>query len=170
MGPGIAVKALLRGSFSVMVFGWAQIVIDIQPLVVMIRGEGHMHGLTHTYVGATVLAIFAGYTGKYLGEIGLLILGLGRYRPVKIAWWVAFLSAFASTYSHVAIDSIVHSDMQPLYPFTDSNAMLGILSASAVYQLCIYSGLAGAILYFSVSWYQHRRNRASQGKSVRRHR
>ena len=34
MGPGIAVKAVLQGSFSLMVFGWAQIVMDIQPLVV----------------------------------------------------------------------------------------------------------------------------------------
>ena len=111
MGPGIAVKALLRGSFSVMVFGWAQIVIDIQPLVVMIRGKGHMHGLTHTYVGATVLAIFAGYTGKYLGEIGLLILGLGRYRPVKIAWWVAFRARRLMDYGYVS--DFLHI---PLYP------------------------------------------------------
>ncbi|MEJ2702467.1 MAG: hypothetical protein P8Z79_08500 [Sedimentisphaerales bacterium] len=167
MGPGIAVKALLRGSFSLMVFGWAQIVIDIQPLIVMILGGAHLHGFTHTYVGATLLAIFAGFTGKYLGEIGLFILGLDHHRPVKIAWWVAFLSAFAGTYSHVAIDSIVHKDMHPLYPFTESNALLGILSASAVYQLCIYSGLVGAILYYSTSWYQRKRNKASQGSLAR---
>ncbi len=44
MGPGIVVKALLQGSFSLMVFGWAQIVMDIQPLFVLISGEGHLHG------------------------------------------------------------------------------------------------------------------------------
>jgi hypothetical protein len=33
MGPGILIKALLQGSFSLMVFGWAQIVMDIQPLI-----------------------------------------------------------------------------------------------------------------------------------------
>ena len=162
MGPGIAVKALLRGSFSLMVFGWAQIVIDLQPLILMIKGRAHLHGFTHTYVGATLLALFAGYTGKYLSEIGLSVLGLGGHRPVRIAWWVAFLSAFIGTYSHVAIDSIVHMDMQPLYPFTKYNASLGILTMSAVYQLCVYSGLAGAVVYYSTSWYLHRRNKASQ--------
>jgi ribosomal protein S12 methylthiotransferase accessory factor len=50
MGPGILVKALMQGSFSLMVFGWAQIVMDIQPLFVMITGEGHLHGFSHPYV------------------------------------------------------------------------------------------------------------------------
>ncbi len=33
MGPGLLIKAVLQGAFSLMVFGWAQIVMDIQPLV-----------------------------------------------------------------------------------------------------------------------------------------
>ena len=41
MGPGIFIKALLQGSFSLMVFGWTQVIMDIQPLVVLISGEGH---------------------------------------------------------------------------------------------------------------------------------
>ena len=59
MGPGIFVKAILQGSFSLMIFGWTQIVMDIQPLIVMITGEGHLHGFTHTYVGAVLIAIIA---------------------------------------------------------------------------------------------------------------
>jgi len=51
MGPGILFKALLQGSFSLMVFGWAQIIMDIQPLIVLITGKGHLHGFTHTYIG-----------------------------------------------------------------------------------------------------------------------
>jgi len=54
-----------------MVFGWAQIVMDIQPLVVILTGEGHLHGFSHTYVGAALLAVVAAVTGKYLSEIGL---------------------------------------------------------------------------------------------------
>ncbi len=34
MGPGILIKALLQSSFSLMVFGWTQIIMDIQPLIV----------------------------------------------------------------------------------------------------------------------------------------
>lgn len=63
MGPGILIKAILQGSFSLMVFGWTQIVMDIQPLVVMISGEEHLHGFTHTYVGAVLIAIISPLSG-----------------------------------------------------------------------------------------------------------
>ncbi len=42
MGPGILIKSILQGSFSLMVFGWAQIIMDTQPLVVMLTGEGQV--------------------------------------------------------------------------------------------------------------------------------
>jgi hypothetical protein len=32
MGPGLAVKAVMQRKFSLLVFGWSQVVIDLQPL------------------------------------------------------------------------------------------------------------------------------------------
>ena len=55
MGPGILIKALLQGSFSLMVFGWAQILMDIQPLVALITSKGQLHGFSHTYIGASLI-------------------------------------------------------------------------------------------------------------------
>lgn len=147
MGPGILLKSLLRGSFSLMVFGWAQIIMDIQPLVVMITGEGHLHGFSHTYLGATLLAIFAALTGKYLSEVGLYLLGLNKSWQVKIAWRVVFLSAFVGAYSHVLLDSIMHVDLQPFSPFYAVNPMLGLLTNLALHQFCVFAGLVGAVIY-----------------------
>ncbi|MGL4407610.1 MAG: hypothetical protein ACRCTU_04375, partial [Zoogloea sp.] len=76
MGPGIFVKAILQSSFSLMVFGWTQIVMDIQPLIVMLSGQGHLHGFTHTYIGATLIAVFSAISGKYLSELGLKLLNI----------------------------------------------------------------------------------------------
>jgi hypothetical protein len=85
MGPGIAVKAVMQGSFSLMVFGWTQIVMDIQPLVVMLTG--HLHGFTHTYLGATLIAVFSALTGKYLSELGLALLRIQSIGRPRITWW-----------------------------------------------------------------------------------
>ncbi len=74
MVPGIFLKALLQGSFSLMVFGWTQIVMDIQPLIAMITSEGKLHGFSHTFLGATLIAILSALTEKYLSELGLRIL------------------------------------------------------------------------------------------------
>ena len=160
MGPGILIKALLQGSFSLMVFGWAQIVMDVQPLFVLITGDGHLHGFSHTYIGATLLAIFSALSGKYLSEIGLKILGLAeKTNPVNIAWWVAFVSAFIGTYSHVVLDSIMHSDVEPFYPLSQENSLLGLITMGEFHQSCVFSALVGAVIYYSVLYVTKRRDR-----------
>ncbi len=74
MGPGFAIKSLLQKNFSLMVFGWSQIAIDIHPLFVILSGSGTIHGFSHTYLGATFIALFCALSGKYLGELGLRII------------------------------------------------------------------------------------------------
>ena len=152
MGPGILIKSLLQSSFSLMVFGWAQIIMDIQPLVVLLTGEGHLHGFSHTYVGASLLAVFSAFTGKYLSEFGLLILGISRNNPIKIRWVVVFISAFIGTFSHVFLDSIMHADVQPFYPISSKNNLLGVLSVEAIHKLCLYTGLVGAGIYYFIQY------------------
>jgi len=149
MGPGILIKSILQGSFSLMAFGWTQIVMDIQSLIVLISGEGHLHGFTHTYVGAILIAIFSGLTGKYLSEFGLKILKISKNdNPISIVWWVVFLSAFIGSFSHVLLDSIMHSDVEPFFPFTLDNQFLGMISVSMLHKVCLYSGLVGAAIYY----------------------
>ena len=152
MGPGIAIKAVLQGSFSLMVFGWAQIVMDIQPLLVMISGEGHLHGFSHTYLGATLLGLFSALSGKYLGEFGLWVLEIEKGQRIHIAWWVAVFSAFLGTYSHVLIDSMMHADMAPMAPLYTGNSLLGIISVEVLHKICLYSGAFGGALYCGVNW------------------
>ncbi len=164
MGPGILIKALLQSSFSLMVFGWTQIVMDIQPLVVMFTGEGHLHGFTHTYVGATLLAIFSAFTGKYLSEIGLRILGLAENGSITILWWVSFLSAFVGSVSHVFLDSIMHTDVEPFYPLTLANGFHGLVSIPALHKICMYSGLVGTIIYYVVNYYTSVRDKEYKGR------
>lgn len=149
MGPGIAVKAVMQRKFSLMVFGWSQIVIDLQPLFVMITNKGVLHGFSHTYVGATLIGLFCALSGKYLGELGLRILREPEHLP--ISWTVAFISAFIGTYSHVVIDSIMHADLQPLAPFSSTSILHGIISIEALHVWCVASAVIGGVVYYVVN-------------------
>ena len=161
MGPGILIKALLQGSFSLMVFGWAQVVMDLQPLFVLLTGEGHLHGFSHTYAGATLLAIFSALSGKYLSELGLKLMGItNKHNPIQITWWVAFSSAFIGTYTHVVLDSIMHSDVEPFFPLSQANNMLGFISVGQLHQFCLYSALVGVAIYYSVQFATKKHNKA----------
>ena len=42
MGPGILIKSILQGSFGLTLFDWAQILMDLRPLIVILTGEGQV--------------------------------------------------------------------------------------------------------------------------------
>jgi hypothetical protein len=145
MGPGIAIKAIARRRFSLMVFGWSQILMDLQPLISMATGKLELHGFSHTILGATLIAIPAALTGKPLGEFGLKVLKMPEHLP--ITWPVAFLSAYIGTYSHILLDSIMHTDVQALAPFRHGNRLQGIISIEALHILCIAAAAIGGVIY-----------------------
>lgn len=157
MGPGVLIKSLMCGSFSLMVFGWTQIVMDLQALFVLIRGEGNMHGVSHTYAGAVVLSVLSAATGKYLAPFGLWVLRVAPTMRTVIPWRVAFVSAFIGGLSHVLLDSIMHGDVRPFYPFTDANGLWRVISVGALHEFCLYTGLVGAAVYFAVGWLGRKR-------------
>lgn len=159
MGPGLLVKALLRSSFSLMVFGVAQVAMDLQPLVVMVTGQGQLHGWTHTYLAALALGLLCAPAGKYLGDAALTALPRSDRRLVRITWPIALLSALIGSFSHVLLDSLIYADVAPFAPFSSANPLAGTLPSSALYDLCAYSGLLGLALYLVASYLRSRHNK-----------
>ena len=95
-----------------------------------------------TYVGATATrGVFCRLTGKYLSEFGLRLMFRDTKLMVPIRWWVVFLSAFIGTVSHVVLDSIMHFDIEPWYPFSAANHLQGFIS----FQRCTSSVSTAAL-------------------------
>ncbi|MCH7772021.1 MAG: DUF4184 family protein [Bacteroidetes bacterium] len=160
MGPGILIKAILQGFFSLIIFGWAQILMDLQPLFVIITGQGNLHGFSHTYIGATLIALISAFTGKWIYEMVMVFIksDFTEYQkklfdvPKKLTTGVCIVSAFIGTYSHVLLDSIMHSDVEPFYPINLENNLHFILSIENLYKLCVYTGIVGSLIYFLIRY------------------
>lgn len=158
MGPGLAIKALSGRHFSLMVFGFSQVAIDIEPLVRIIRGDALLHGLTHTYVGASLIALVSVIVGRPVCQFFLSHWSPDRSSafwtwlrgPRVISWPAAITGAFAGTYSHVFLDSIMHSDMQPLAPLSEARGLLHVISVGGLHLLCVLGGVLGALLMLAV--------------------
>jgi hypothetical protein len=151
MGPGLAFKAIGGRHFSLMVFGFSQVMMDLEPLIRMILGDSVLHGVTHSYLGATAVGLASVLIGKpfcqwLLAHVrpdpGLLIWMRGSGRITSTS---AIVGAFFGTYSHVALDSVMHADMRPLAPFNNNNALLHIVAIDAVHTGCIAAGVIGAL-------------------------
>src|SRR4051812_16397599 len=91
LGPGALFKAVGGSRFSFMVFGGSQILMDIEPLVRMIRHDTIVHGVSHTIVGAFVIGLVSGLLGRPISEFVLRLL---RIPHQPLTWTVSFVSAF----------------------------------------------------------------------------
>jgi len=148
MGPAIAVKAVMQRKFSLIVFGWAQILTDLEPLLSIISGKGHYHGFFHTFLGATLTGALAAGTGKFLAERGLRRLRLRRYLP--LSWPVTITSAFIGTFSHIVLDSMVHPNAKPFAPFSSENIFAGVFNTAALMVFCVICALLGGVVFFQL--------------------
>jgi hypothetical protein len=151
MGPGMALKALAGQHLSLVSFGVAQVAMDIEPLVHILRGDSVHHGFVHTYLGATVVGCVALPVARAIslrlskswnqefreGSLAWLA------EPVSLFWKPVVIGTFAGTYSHVLLDSMLHADMAPLAPFRQGNAMLHVLSFGGIHLFCVVSGILG---------------------------
>jgi hypothetical protein len=145
MGPACVIKGLTGRSFSILIFGWSQVLIDLQPLVVLITGQGSLHGFSHTMLGATMLGIIAAVSGRYGAIMVLQWTRRSHYLPIN--WTTTWLSAGIGVYSHLALDSIMHADVRLWFPISSGlHSSYGLLSNAQLTQFCLWSGFLGLVL------------------------
>ena len=143
LGPGAVFKAIGGRHFSFMVFGGSQVLIDIEPGLGLMYGWDVLHGPTHTLPGALAIGALAGVIGRPISESVLKLL---RIAHAPFTWTASFAGAFLGTFSHLALDALIHVDIRPWRPFTDANPLYDLLSMTAVYRGCLIAGVVGAAL------------------------
>jgi hypothetical protein len=142
LGPGAAFKAIGGRHFSFMVFGGTQVLMDIEPLVGLIRGSEVLHGYSHTLPGAALIGLVAGLIGRPISAFSLRLL---RIRHAPFTWTAAFAGAWLGSFSHILLDGLMHGDMLPFWPLAHRNLLLDRFSYEAIHLLCLALGVLGAL-------------------------
>ena len=151
LGPGAAVKAVASRHFSFTVFAFSQVLIDLEPIGFFLFTGDPVHPYLHTYIGATLVFLASWWLGRPVGEWALRVWNAWlspaqarwlEYEP-KVSTRAAAVGAFIGAYSHVAIDSIMHSDMRPFAPFSQARPWLQIVSIETLQWLCVLAGVIG---------------------------
>jgi hypothetical protein len=150
-GPGLLVRAVAPRHFSFTVFAFSQVVMDLEPIGFFLFTGAPVHPYLHTYVGATAVALASWWAGPKV-RAPLLAAWNGRLDPARARWWAwpieiprhaAAAGALVGAYSHVAIDSLMHGDIEPFAPFSDASPWLRAVSLGTLHLACVASGLAG---------------------------
>ena len=168
MGPALAIKAVAPRHFSVLMFGLAQVAMDIEPGLGLIFGWERLHGWTHTYAGAAVIGTVVLAFGRPVAA-AILRTWNSELRTHDVSWLVeqeglpwrpAAIGAYIGTFSHVALDSLMHADMRPWAPLSDANALLAAVSLPLLHLACIAAGIGGLLLWLGRRAIKRRRQRA----------
>jgi hypothetical protein len=153
-GLGAALKAAIPRRFSLSVFCFSQIVTDSEVLIYMARGSSQLHGFLHSYLGAGVVALFSVLVGRPLCHRVLRWWSAEPNVPLKeyfnsspdIDIGSALAGAFVGTFSHVFLDSLMHSDVHPLSPFSNANEMFGLIGPGSLHLICFVLAVAGVLV------------------------
>lgn len=149
-GPGLLAHSTAPRRISFVAFCTTNVLIDVESLFNTVMRHTRVHTFFHTYPGATIMAIDA-----------MLLFALLRWTfdvakpPWKLvlpAFWPAAWGALFGAWSHVLLDSVMHSDITPLAPFDYGNPLFMALPVRQLHAWCVASALLGFALLGFRSW------------------
>lgn len=145
-GPGAAIHAIAPKRVSFIAFCAANVLMDLEPLYYMRTEQFPLHRFFHTYIGATLIVFLT---------VALFIAAravANRVRLPNLFGWrelstvsVTIGAAFGS-FTHIVFDSIMHSDIRPFAPFSDSNLLLRTIPLDVLHWSCVLAGAFGIAL------------------------
>jgi len=145
-GPGAAIHVVAPRYVSFLAFCAANVLMDFEPMYYILTRQYPLHRFFHTYVGAAIVAISTAaiFAASRHAARALRLPNSFDWQDLDII--AVAIGATAGTFSHVLLDSVMHSDIRPLAPFSDSNPLWGILSVQALHGSCVVSGLVAIVV------------------------
>ena len=163
-GPGLLIKGLIPGRFSLSMYALANVAMDVEPLYHLLHDDTQLHGATYSLLGAGLIGIGTALWGRIVirrawqfyerwsGNAGT---------PFHITSQQVWLGALLGTFSHVLMDAVMHIDVHPFLPLIDANPWLDISCTEHVYLGCVLAGMVGMLLILIRAAFQpeHSHNR-----------
>jgi hypothetical protein len=155
-GPGALFKAAAPRYFSWTIFALSNVVIDLEPISLFFLIGDPAHPWLHTLPGAISVAAIVAMFGREFCERALrwwnqqLASGWqARWLAVDptITKTAAWVSAVVGTLSHIALDSIMHTDVEALWPIVAGNHVQGVLSLDVLHGICIVAALLALAIW-----------------------
>ncbi|WP_324736336.1 hypothetical protein VFC49_04385 [Thermococcus sp. SY098] len=139
-GPALLFAALF-GYLDFWTFMIANVIVDFEPLLVLILGldlrYGYpLHGFFHTFIGGSLVALAL---AEVMTKVYKHLRRKTDIRKLRI-------TALSGVWLHIVLDSFLYTDIKPLFPLS-WNPFYGVFSAFDVYSFCALAFLLGMPLY-----------------------
>lgn len=148
-GPALLFGLILYNYLDFPTFMIANVIIDVEPLIILTMGLNlPLHGFFHSFMGGTVISFILFFVMMRIRKFFEGLMGLFN---LEQSWSQKSIvvAALSGVYLHIVLDSRLYTDIKPFFPstwnpfFRDS-----MFSGFEVYGFCVFSALAGIILFF----------------------
>ncbi|MCP4481568.1 MAG: hydrolase [bacterium] len=136
-------------TINVLVFILANVIIDIEPLLVMSFNLAYpLHGYAHTFLGAIIIGGLFGYLSFKSKKILNIIMKLLKL-PFEFSMKQYICSGVFGAVLHLLFDAPLYTDIKPFYPLLN-NPLYGLVFSSFMYGICLLLFILAIILYVYV--------------------
>lgn len=144
LGPALLLGVSLRRRLDLPTLLAGSVLVDVRAaLVVFGPLDPPVHGILTTFAGGTVVAVALGAAIAALPGRVQEALDRGRLgRTGSTGPIVA--GALAGVYSHVVLDALLYTDVEPFYPLAGNPFLVG--DFALVYGGCVVAGLLGVAI------------------------
>jgi len=158
-GPSALVGLPLNRYIDIPVFVLANVVVDLEPLAVMVFNLNYpLHGYLHTFLIGGLAGLAWGFVAYPLRPLFAWIMnpfGLG-YKPTLAKM---MLSGLLGAMFHVFTDSFLYKEMNPFWPIA-GNPLYAVLRYRTVLLACEVSLILAIVLYLALAIVKYRKERA----------
>jgi membrane-bound metal-dependent hydrolase YbcI (DUF457 family) len=159
-GPSALIGLPLKRWIDIPVFVLANVVVDLEPLTVMVfRPDYPLHGYFHTF-------LFGGLVGLVWGLAAYLLLRPAfafLMRVLRLSYQPGLLKMMSSgllgIWLHVLTDSTLYKDMNPFWPIA-GNPLHAIIAYRTVFLICEVSLIAAIVIYLAYAISRFRKERS----------
>ena len=145
-GPSGFIALALRKWIDPAVFVLANVIVDIEVLVLMLLGtDWPRHRYCHTLLIGAAVGIVWGLTAYLLRNILKKIMKLFHI-PYKAGLWRMLISGVLGAWFHVIVDSVYHWDVRMFWP-SNAKPLYALLTREQVNIICTIFFIPAIILY-----------------------
>lgn len=130
----------------------SSVLMDFEPfyyLFISPRSDYVIHSFFHTYAGATILGLIVAFILVKTRKKCDNLMKKFKINQKNISNKKVYLSSLFAAYLHIFLDSFMHSDIKPFFPFTNNNPLLGVISVEVIYILTTTLLIITIIIYLA---------------------
>ena len=156
-GIGLLAKSIAGPRFSFLGFCATQVAIDLESGFHLLRDDWPYHRFFHTFAGAALVCAIAVVTARLVGlrwpAASTRAPTLNRLARDDLRALVPASGAVATgaigLLGHVIPDAIMHGDVRPFAPLTDTNPFHAAVSLPLLHGALVLIGALGALAWLA---------------------